>query len=391
MTSRRLKTGFLTAGATLAALLLAATWFYRDDVFRYFNDPGQPFQTYSPPLAPDYADKNAWISLPSAAPGADINPDHADIFVIGPTQHLGGKNWVADLGSKDLKSGINHIIAPNYIRPLSVGGRVYAPYYREAALYAFLTNRDDARRAQNFAYADIDRAFTAFLASSAHERPIVIVGYGQGGLHVQRLLQTRMDEPIRNRLVAAYIIDHPTPLAATGIIPICEVAAQTGCVVAFTTVTEAEDILARQYATKTLFYSGDELISTDGQTLICVNPLLWTVSSDFAPSRLHKGAIAARGLPEGTNPPAIDHQFGAQCEDGLLVIDTPKTHNLRRPARFGGHYRTPPYNLFSEDIRLNMLTRIEARHAVGDLPRRAPSLIPLETIDVEDMPITPAD
>ncbi|WP_017930437.1 DUF3089 domain-containing protein [Robiginitomaculum antarcticum] len=391
MTSNRLKTIFLISTLAALALLLVATWFYRDDMFRYFNDPGQPFQTYNPPLAPDYTSRASWIELPGAFDSSTLNPDQADIFVVGPTQHLGGKNWVADAGSAEFRADVEHVIAPNYIRPLGVGGRVFAPYYREAALYSFLTNRDDAVRAQTFAFGDIARAFAVFLSVSPPERPIVIVGYGQGGLHVQRLLQTKMDRNIKTRLVAAYIIDHPTPLAALGDIPVCETARQTGCAVAFTTVSESEGLLARQYVTKTLFFDGGNLKATDGHIPICVNPLLWKQSSDYAPARLHKGAIAASGLPEGTDPPAIDHQFGAQCEDGLLVIDMPKASNLRRPARFGGHYRTPPYNLFSEDIRQNMMERIAARHAAGDLPRRAPKLEPLDIIDVEDVPVTPAD
>ena len=391
MTALRPKSIFYIALVFFALLVVVAAWFYRNDVFRYVNDPGQPFQTYAPPAAPDYTSPDSWLAYPQAQDVNALDPAKADIFVVGPTLHLGGKNWVADIFEGDYRRKTDHFVAPNYVRPYAIGGRVYAPHYRQAALYSFLTNRDDARRAQKFAYDDIETAFRIFLKQSPPERPIVIIGHGQGGLHVQNLLQNEMTMTARKKLAVVYIIDHPTPIFALGGTPLCQTAAQTSCAVTFTTVAENEDILAGQYATKTLFFKDKGLHSMDGKKAACVNPLLWAISDDYAPARLHKGAIAASGLPEGTNAPAADRQFGAQCEDGLLVIDKPRQYNLRKPRRFGGHYRTPPYNLFSEDIRQNMLVRIKARLDAGDLPRRAPALKDMDMIDVDDVPITPAD
>jgi len=391
MTRLRPKSIFYTAAVLFALLMIIAAWIYRDDLFRYVNDPGQPFQTYVPPQAPDYASAESWLSYPEQLDVTRLDPAKADIFVVGPTLHLGGKNWVADINDADYRLKTSHFVTPNYVRPYAIGGRVFAPYYRQAALYAFLTNRDDARRAQIFAYEDVRDAFRIFLSQTPPERPIVIIGHGQGGLHVQKLLQDEITAQARKKLAVAYIIDHPAPASALGKMPLCQTQDQTDCVAAFTTVAENEHVLAQHYALKTMFFSGEKMQSMDGSKAACVNPLLWSVSDDYAPARLHKGAIAASGLPDGTDAPAADRQFGAQCEDGLLVIDKPRSYNLRKPRRFGGHFRTPPYNLFSEDIRQNMLVRINTKLEGGELPRRAPALRDMEMIDVEDVPITPAD
>jgi len=42
---------------------------YRDNIFQNIQDPGQPFQTYERPKAPNYVSPEAWLSLP------DLNKD----------------------------------------------------------------------------------------------------------------------------------------------------------------------------------------------------------------------------------------------------------------------------------------------------------------------------
>jgi len=47
-----------------------------------------------------------------------------------------------------------------------------------------MTQREDARKAQDFAYQDVKRAFAVFLENSPIERPIILVGHNQGASHV---------------------------------------------------------------------------------------------------------------------------------------------------------------------------------------------------------------
>lgn len=381
-------------GLLLLALALAF-WFYRDDLFQSRYDPGRPFQTYTPSPAPDYSQNTAWLMRPDA----NIDPIHipgGDVFVVAPTVFLGRTRWNADIKAPKFRENMTRIVLPNYVLPFGAAGRIYAPYYRQAALYTFLTNRDDARLAQKFAYRDVRRAFEAFLKENPPERPIVLVGFGQGGLHVERLLADFFAGPNnaerRRKLAVAYIIDHPLPAEIIrtqmpGLRP-CVNVRQTGCIVAFGAFTPSEKTRARRYVQQNLVWDKDgSLKAVAGRPLVCVNPLLWTTGTDYAPARLHKGGVAAEGLGRDVKPAPMPGQTGAQCQDGILLLDKPRQKALRRPLRFGGQFRTLPFNLFYEDLRQDAARRVKTLLDKNILPKRAP-LLPLETEEIKDSPVT---
>lgn len=67
----------MAAAIVLVALVLAAAvYVWRDDILRTRLDPKEPFQTYDPPPAPDYAQRSAWALMPNApeAPTAGEPP-----------------------------------------------------------------------------------------------------------------------------------------------------------------------------------------------------------------------------------------------------------------------------------------------------------------------------
>ncbi len=393
----------------LAVMVVLAFWIYRDDVFQSLNDPGQPFQTYTPPPEPDYSQDgsqdSAWLHRP--APGIDpISVPGGDVFVVIPTFYLGKNHWNAPINSEKLQHSFTRIALPNYILPYKNAGRVYAPAYRQAALYTFLTNRDDAVDAQIFAYGDVRRAFKVFLNETPPERPIVLVGYGQGGLHVQKLLQEffayeakngeaknteAKNEQRQKKLAVAYIIDHPLTLDSfdrrlSGLGP-CTSKQNTNCIVAFGAFEPKEKKRARMFVQKTMVWDDrGRLESVQGRPLLCINPLLWTDGLDYAPARLHLGGVAAEGLGEDVAPAPMPQQTGAQCQGGILLLDKPKQKNLRRPSRFGGKYRTLPFNLFYEDLRVDAQRRVQYLLGKDILPKRAP-LLETDTIEIEDSPV----
>ncbi len=374
----------------LAVIIVMAFWYYRDDVFQSLNDPGQPFQTYVPPPAPDYSQSNAWLHHP--VPDIDpINIPGGDIFVVIPTFYLGGVHWNAPVNSEKLQRRLTRIALPNYILPYRNSGRVYAPVYRQAALYTFMTNRDDSMDAQIFAYGDVRRAFQVFIAENPPDRPIVLVGYGQGGLHVQRLLQEFFGGERAQKLAAAYIIDHPLTLDSferkfPKLKP-CLGKQDINCVIAFGAFEPSEKKRARMFVQKTMVWDdAGRLDSVRGRPLLCINPLLWTDGTDYAPARLHLGGVAAEGLGEDVAPAPMPQQTGAQCQGGILLLDKPKQKSFRRPNRFGGKYRTLPFNLFYEDLRVDARRRVQNLLDANILPRRAP-LLETGTVEVEDSPV----
>ena len=387
-----------TAIISLVCLLITAltlVYLYRDDIFQHIQDPGQPFQTYKRPTPPDYSKKDAWLSLPDLSQDSFEHPSKGDVFVVVPSVYRGGKHW--NLPSDDLKRKrkLERIVRPNYVTPYSDAGRLFAPFYRQASLYAYMTQREDARMAQNLAYQDVKRAFRIFLKNSPPERPIVLVGHNQGASHVERLLADFFSGPENEdnfkRLAVAYVINYPLtksllegPMEG---IPVCQTASQSRCIVAFGAFAPDEGDIAERFGSRLLAYDGEEYSSVEGQALICVNPLLWTQSEDYAPARLHKGGVAAEGLDLETRPAPLPRQAGAQCQDGLLLIDKPRSRSLRRPLKVGGKFRTLPSNLFYEDLRLNAVQRVDSLIEENVLPRRAKLLDGFEVQEIEESPI----
>ena len=315
------------AGILLVILMLA--YVYRDDIFRTIQDPGQPFQTYTPPAAPNYASLESWLAQPDLGVDPFTLSAKGDVFVVVPSVYRGGEHW--NLPSDDLrrKGKLQRIVRPNYVSPYGESGRLFAPFYRQASLYAFMTNREDSHFAQDLAYQDVKRAFDVFLNQSPPERPIVLVGHNQGASHVQRLLIDYFQGPLKNRLAVAYVIDHPLPLESfegplSQLTP-CTEPDQIGCVVAFGSFTPKDTVIAERFLEQSLVHNGQEYEAINNRPTLCVNPLLWTQSEDYAPARLHLGGVAAEGLDPDMTPASMTKQSGAQCSSGLLLVDTPRS------------------------------------------------------------------
>jgi len=384
---------FFLVGGILFFFSLIIAYIYRDDIFQTIQDPRQPFQTYEKPIAPDYTSQDAWLALPDLSDDPFNAPSAGDIFIVVPSVYRGGKHWV--LRSDDLKrkSKLQRIVRPNYVTPYGSAGRLFAPYYRQASLYSFMTAREDARKAHDFAYRDVERAFKVFLKNSPPERPIILVGHNQGASHVQRLLADFFQGDLKKRLAAAYVIDYPLPIdlfetTLSNLVP-CESELDVNCVNAFGAFMPGDDVIAKRFVSRLLVHDGDDYKKVQGRELLCTNPLLWNRSNDYAPRRLHMGGVAAEGLDPDMKPAAKAKQVGVECQDGILYVDKPKSRSFRRPFQFGSKFRTIPSNLFYEDLRVNAEKRVMSLIKRGNLPTRVKSLDDLDVIDIIDSPVTP--
>lgn len=383
----------ISGAAAMLALILLGLYLYRDDIFQSLQDPGLPFQTYEKPVAPDYADPTSWLAIPDLS--ADIYDADApgDAFIVVPGVYRGGKHWVLPVDVDRRRERLQRIVRPNYVAPYGYAGRLFAPYYRHAAMYSYMTNREDARRARDFAYGDIARAFEVFLANSPADRPIILAGHGQGADHVTRLLMDYFDGPLKTRLSVAYVIDHPLPASLfdgplSHLTP-CRDADDTNCVVAFGTFMPREKRNTARFKNKALYYTGTGFAETQGQKLLCQNPLSWQIDGPKVDASAHLGGMAAVGIEPDRLPPALSRQTWARCDDGILRVGKPRSRALRRPFGLGARFWTLPSNLFFEDVRINARARTDALLATGRLPTRVPRLDDLEVIDVIESPVTP--
>lgn len=382
------------SGAALLVVLAAASWLMRDQIYQTFLDPGVPFQTYEPPPAADYADSDAWAVRPVLTA---LGEDEPAVFFVHPTLHTGGEHWNAALDRRSHRERLQRVYLPSYAGPFAETGAVFAPRYRHAALYAYMNNREDSLQARLLAYEDVRAAFDQFLRDIGEDRPIILVGVGQGGEHATGLLVERVsrDADLISRLVAAYILEAPVaaslfdgPLQP---VPLCETPQATRCIVTFMAVRSDEAARIDAVTERSMLWDeSGRLVPSSGVETACVNPLTWTTSEDYAPARLHRGGAAAEGLELGERPSPLANQTGAQCRQGLLLVEQPRSRTLRRPSRLGEVRRIPPFNLFYADLEADVTRRAEIlAETLTEERRWAPELPEAE--EVVDVPVRPID
>lgn len=355
----RLPRWAIAALAGLALLIAAAGIVYREDILRTGLDPRVPFQTYTPPPAPDYGQPSAWALAPSGPPRPGDPP--ADVFFLSPTTYDGGEHWNAPIGEPKSGRLFRRVMAPNYVGPFVRVGRVYAPRYRQASLYSLLTLREDAREARRFAYEDVVRAFRHYAADDNGGRPFVLVGVEQGGTLAARLISEEiMPNPmLRQRMAAAYLIETVVRADAPPAPP-CRRPGQTGCVAAWASAFEDEPERAEAILDRSLVWRGGQLDNLHGATPLCFNPLLGAVTDAEAAARLNLGAANATDLEWGARPAFLTRQVGAKCDEGVLRISRPKSPSLKPTGSWADRRKAPGYNLFYANLEADAKARVEA-------------------------------
>jgi len=360
---RRLRLWLAILAGGFAALLVAAGLIWRDDILEALLDPKIPYAVYKPPPPPNYAKASAWALLPV---GAAASPTPVDVFFVHPTTFDGGKNWNGSVQDRRSAATLARVMVPNYAAPFARIGRVFAPRYRQASLYTSLTLFDDAIEARQFAYGDVRAAFNYYLAHFNRGRPFILVGVEQGGGLAARLLRDEIgtDPALEARLVAAYLIETVVPAdehGSTAAIPACARRDQAGCVLAWASVPRLNFGRALRILNRSIVWNDrGHLIGLAGRPALCVNPLLGIESDDDAPARLNLGAANATGLEWGARPGFMVRQVGAQCENGVLRVTTPRSASLRPSGDWADRLKVPGYNLFYADLEADAQRRVAA-------------------------------
>jgi hypothetical protein len=377
------------AGAFAVVLIMSFGIVFQDGIVRFFATPRTPFQTVSPPPPPEYAARGAWLVWPETTDNGA-----ADVFYVHSTTYYRRKLWNGPINAEPADTIRRTVAAPNEAGPFERIGRVFGPRYREATLYSLFTHKYDGLAARKLAYSDVRRAFEAFLSTRDPARPIILAGYGQGGLYVLGLLRDYFQgdiNPLRRKLVAAYVIGTSTPgefLASLDPpIPVCSSATSVRCVIAYVDFEPRFDEEMERLRNRSLSWDerGD-LVSMRSSNLVCVNPLSWSADGGYQPRERNIGAASATGIAHGSPPPAISKAVGAACVNGILVVDNPTRRILRRGDWFGAKWKAQPFNLFYYDIAANAAERLTALEEI--LKVEPEPLEPIgETIDLETSPV----
>ena len=364
------------------ALMGMAAFVWRDDIASNALDPKEPFQTYRPPPAPDYAQRAAWALLPARPEIWTTADPPADVFFVGPTSYDGGRHWNGPIDDVQADRFFRRVAAPNYAGPFLRVGRLFAPRYRQASLYTLLTLREDARDARRFAYADVAAAFRQYMAADNRGRPFIIVGVEQGGMLASRLIadEVARDPAIRARLAAAYLIETAVPADRPPLTP-CTRPAEAGCLAAWASAFEHDTDRVQALKDRSLVWDPNgELENLSGRPPLCFNPLLGAVTNAAAPAKLNLGAANATGLEWGARPAFLTRQVSARCEAGILWVSRPRPKMLKGAGSWADRRKVPGYNLFYGDLETDARRRVAALISRPGFVRPAPPITEVRTV-----------
>ena len=319
---------------------------------------------------PDYSSPESWAALPGhASPADDVPPGVSaaqnapvDVFFIHPTGYMKGYDWNSPLDAKSATEENTKWMMANQASAFNGCCNVYAPRYREASILAYFAGTPEIRgKALDFAYTDVDRAFTYFLEHYSRGRPFIIASHSQGTAHGFRLIKERIDgTPLAQRMVAAYLLGggiQDKEADALKTVHVCNSPTDLHCLVQWDTWGE----------------HGSPMRDSDRGKTVCVNPVSWKRDGGITQPAEHKGAVTTSGsfsvkswgndAPNnydfGSLGPALKTYTHAQCQNGLLLVDDQKGEPFGKLDMGGENYHGLDYPLFAIDIRENAIARVK--------------------------------
>ena len=336
---------------TLISVILFAPLFYISSCTtqKYIRSINYNFKNSN--SKPDYSNLNYWAAHPYKYDPSDNIPldlkneskdSLADVFFIHPTTYTNKKmdmGWNADIDNPELNKETDKSTILYQASVFNKYCRVFALRYRQANLQAFYTqDKVKGEAALDTAYEDVKAAFIYYLKNYNNGRPIIIASHSQGTLHAGRLLKEFFEgKSLQKQLVCAYLIGLPVFSNYFTLLKSCEDSTATGCFVSWRTFEEGY----------TAPYVRQETL-----TAWVTNPLTWTMDTTLAPAYLNEGAVL-RNFNK-VNPGLVH----AQIHGNILWVNKPKF--------FGSlflkikNYHIADYNLFYQNIRENVGTRIQA-------------------------------
>jgi len=239
---------------------------------------------------PDYSNLNFWAASPYKWDTSDSIPSFlknkkvekkADVFFIHPTSYFGEtdtSSWNAWLSSAEVNMETDYRSILFQASVFNGSCRVFAPRYRQANMEAFYKmGTPEATAAFDLAYNDVKTAFQYYLKNENKGRPIIIASHSQGTLHAIRLLQELFDgKPLQKQLVCAYIPGYQIKKEDFKDISASEKPEQTGCFAGWRSYVKGEM---------------PKKVEPEKGNSICVNPLTWSTSTEWASPAIHKGIM----------------------------------------------------------------------------------------------------
>ncbi|MCR4655465.1 MAG: DUF3089 domain-containing protein [Lachnospiraceae bacterium] len=291
----------------------------------------------------DYSEEENWAYFKEGEDRA------ADLFLIAPTVDTNDE-FVMSLD--DNKTKENFLGALNMERGIyEADTRMYAPYYRQAAMKVYSMTEDEREPYLEYAYDDISEAFRYYLENENNGRPIVLAGFSQGADMCYRLLKDYFgDEELYDRLVAVYAIGWPCTEEMAEEFPQIKPAVSetdTGVVVSFD--CEAPEV-------------NDTFITPAGTKAFTINPLNWKTDSTPADKEENLGACFTDYGGNITNE--INGLCGCYIDEDRGIVKVPDVDASDYPAIVPGlpegSYHIYDYQFFFRNLEKNVHDRTES-------------------------------
>ncbi len=290
----------------------------------------------------DYSNQKNWAYY------AIGEEKQADLFLICPTVDM---NDEYNLSLEDEATKENFVGALNMERGIYEDcTRMFAPYYKQAAMKVYGLDRNEWEPYMQIAYEDISAAFAYYLEHENDGRPIVLAGFSQGADMCYRLLEEYFDdEKLCDQLVAVYAIGWPCTKELVEQYPQIKPAASAddlGVVVSFD--CESPD------------FTGSFINPADMHAYT-INPLNWKTDGTPADKSLNLGACFTDY--EGEIQSEVLGLCGCYIEEGRGVVKVTDVTPKEFPAVLGilpdGAYHIYDYQFFYRNLQENVANRVE--------------------------------
>lgn len=293
------------------------------------------------PQSVDYGAAENWAYL-HIGEGKD-----ADVFLICPTVDMKDE-WNMSLSDEETKA--DFLGALNMERGIYEDcARLYAPYYRQAAIKVYELEDSEREPYLQTAYSDVSAAFSYYLENDNEGRPIILAGFSQGADMCYRLMAEFFDdEELASRLVAVYAVGWVLTEDMTTEYPQLEAASgetDTGVIISFECESESVE---------------DTFIVPKGTKALSINPLNWRTDSTSGAKEENLGASFTDY--DGNiikEVPAlcgcyIDSDRGVLKVTDILSSDYPPVV----PGLPDGAYHVYDYQFFYRNLQENVKVRL---------------------------------
>jgi hypothetical protein len=295
----------------------------------------------------DYSNLNMWAAHPDKKDLADNTPEGrplpsdivADVFFVHPTSYTGDKGetlWNAQIEDAKVNKKTDDGAIKFQASAWNQAGRIFAPRYRQAHINVYFNkDKKSGYAALAIAYKDVKDAFEHYLKYHNGGRPIIIASHSQGSTHCQQLLVDYFDgKPLRNQLVAAYLLGMPVAKNKYKEIPPCTDADDIQCVISWRT-----------------YQAGFEPQYSNTGNVLVTNPLTWTLDTTKVNKEENPGTIFYDFNA------LIPGRTSAQVHNDILWAEKPK---FKGSVFFRSkNYHIADVNFYYESIRRNAVNRVD--------------------------------